>query len=108
MSLRVLSKASIAYLDIIGVSSHRIISASLISSASFDSKVMLQVDVGSKFIGILRREWAVRPPGNRRAAIPEEANASAILLLDLTYARMHEYKKVLPVPPGPSIKKICS
>jgi hypothetical protein len=40
--------------------------------------VMLQVDVAEIFSRILNREWAVVPPGSRRAAIPEEVIHSTI------------------------------
>ncbi|PKK57971.1 hypothetical protein RhiirC2_797079 [Rhizophagus irregularis] len=39
------------------------------------------------------------------AEIPEEATANAISLQDLTIASKVLHKKVLSVPPGPSIKK---
>ncbi|XP_058187529.1 uncharacterized protein LOC131304326 isoform X6 [Rhododendron vialii] len=55
--------------------------------------------------GILKRECAVRPFGKIDAATPEVAVASAILLADLMVASKARYKKVLPVPPGPSMKK---
>jgi hypothetical protein len=48
---------------------------------------------------------AVLPPLIRSAAIPEEAVANAISSQDLTLASIVLYKNVLPVPPGPSIKK---
>ncbi|XP_058211925.1 uncharacterized protein LOC131324114 isoform X1 [Rhododendron vialii] len=55
--------------------------------------------------GILKRECAVRPFGKIDAATPEVAVASAILLADLMVVSKVRYRKVLPVPPGPSMKK---
>ena len=37
-------------------------------------------------IGILKQECAVRPPGKRRAAMPEEATARAICPFKRTFA----------------------
>ncbi|PKY53315.1 hypothetical protein RhiirA4_327445, partial [Rhizophagus irregularis] len=37
-----------------------------------------QVESSCKLKGILNRECAVRPPGKRREAIPDEATARAI------------------------------
>ncbi|XP_058211926.1 uncharacterized protein LOC131324114 isoform X2 [Rhododendron vialii] len=58
--------------------------------------------------GILKRECAVRPFGKIDAATPEVAVASAILLADLMVVSKVRYRKVLPVPPGPSMKKEIS
>lgn len=35
--------------------------------------LMAHVDNSSTVSGILNLEWAVRPPGNKRDAIPDEA-----------------------------------
>ncbi|KAK9151140.1 hypothetical protein Syun_009449 [Stephania yunnanensis] len=45
-------------------------------------------------------------PGNDMAAIPDVAVANAINPLLRMYAKIDLYKKVFPVPSGPSIKKI--
>ena len=55
--------------------------------------------------GILKREWAVRPPGSIEAATPELAVAKAMNPFVLTAANKARYKNVFPVPPGPSMKK---
>ncbi|KAJ8877292.1 hypothetical protein PR048_021746 [Dryococelus australis] len=48
-----------------------------------------------------KAEWAVRPPSNNVAAVPDEASASAISLCELIVAKINEIK-VFPVPPGAS------
>ncbi|KAG5532562.1 hypothetical protein RHGRI_027004 [Rhododendron griersonianum] len=65
----------------------------------------MQDSLPSLSSGILKRECAVRPFGKIDAATPEVAVASAILLADLMVASKARYRKVLPVPPGPSMKK---
>jgi len=55
-------------------------------------------------IGILSLECAVLPPGNNSAAIPDDATASAILFFDLIKFNNCVFKKLFPVPPGPSTK----
>ena len=50
----------------------------------------------------------MRPPGNIDAAIPEVAVAMAINPLERTLARSPLYRNVLPVPLGPSTKKLGS
>ncbi|KAH9567654.1 hypothetical protein CY35_03G036200 [Sphagnum magellanicum] len=57
-----------------------------------------------KAIGILKTECAVRPPSNRRAAMPEEATLMATCLSRRTNANNTLYTKVLHDPPGPSRK----
>ena len=59
-------------------------------------------------IGILNLECAVRPLGNIDAAIPDVAVVMAINLSDQTLAWGALYRNVLPVPPGPSTKKLGS
>ena len=61
-------------------------------------KLRLQTDVDVNLNGILNLECAVRPPGNNKAAMPEDATANAIFFWDLTVASKHLYKNVLPVP----------
>ena len=53
-------------------------------------------------------ECAVRAPERRAAAIPEDAHATAIFLSLLMWARIKLRTKVLPVPPGASMKKALS
>ena len=52
-----------------------------------------------------KRECAVLPPDNSSAAKPEEATAKATSPRLRTSANSNSYRKVLPVPPGPSTKK---
>ena len=68
--------------------------------------VILHVENSLRLRGILNLECAVLPFCNNKAAIPDEATAKAISLLARTLAKTVLYKNVLPVPPGPSIKKI--
>lgn len=67
--------------------------------------MMLQENCSSILIGILKRELAVRPPGSIDAATPEVVVAKAMKPLDLTVANKAQYKNVLPLPLGPSMKK---
>lgn len=62
------------------------------------------VSVVCKFNGNFSAECAVRPPSKSVAAIPDDAIASAILFRDRMVAKMIEMRKVLPVPPGASMK----
>ena len=63
---------------------------------------MLQIVVSScaKLRGNLKVEFAVLPPFNNVAAMPEDATASAILFWLRTFAKRRLIRKVLPVPPG--------
>ena len=63
-----------------------------------------QTDVSLNVRGSLKRECAVRPPGNNKAAIPADATGSTTLPTDLSLAIIVLYKKVLPVPPAPYTK----
>ena len=101
MSLKDLSRASKACLCVIGASSHMIRAAFSINSTSIVPGVMWQVDVAFRSIGILKREWAVLPPGSSRAAIPDEATRSTIFFSDRSLEMIVWYKNVLPVPPAP-------
>ena len=56
-------------------------------------------------MGIFKRLWAVVPPGNSNAAIPEDATANAMSPRERLVANKRVYKNVFPVPPGPSTKK---
>lgn len=70
---------------------------------------MLQVESPVRSsTGILKVEWAVLPPSRRRAAIPEEATARAILPWLRTRASRVLNRKVLPEPPMPSRKMVLS
>lgn len=56
---------------------------------------MEQVESSFKLIGILNRECAVRPPGKRSAAIPEEAIARAICLSKRIFASRTLYTQII-------------
>ncbi len=58
-------------------------------------------------IGILKIECAIRPPSNRRAAMPEEATPMATCPSRQTNTNNTLYTKVLLDPPGPSRKNIA-
>src|SRR6185437_5639574 len=88
-----------------GASSHTIRVARCRRRANCELREIAQVEFSSGFIGILSRECAVRPPSRSKAAIPEDATAKAISPCFRTHARITEYKKVFPEPPGPSTKK---
>ena len=51
--------------------------------------------------GIRNLEWAVRPLGNNKDAIPDDATAKTISLFDLILLIIAFHKYVLPVPPCP-------
>lgn len=53
--------------------------------------------------GILNREWAVLPPGNKREATPDEATARTILPFERKSERIAF--QTIPVPPCPDRKK---
>ncbi|GFW93774.1 transposon Tf2-6 polyprotein [Trichonephila clavipes] len=57
-----------------------------------------------KFNGSFNTEYVVRPPSKRAAAIPDDAITSAVLFCDRMVAKISERRKVLPVPPGASMK----
>ncbi|TFK65828.1 hypothetical protein BDN72DRAFT_824160 [Pluteus cervinus] len=74
MSRNVRSKVSCVCRCCINASSQITAVASRSKSARLDSLGIEQYDVSCKpSIGSLNSEWAVRPPGRRRAAIPDEA-----------------------------------
>jgi hypothetical protein len=60
--------------------------------------------LSSSVKGILKREWAVLPPGIIDAATPDVAVAMVSLFRLRTVPISALYKKVFPVPPGPSTK----
>lgn len=57
------------------------------------------------FIGILNLEFVVCPPGRIDATIPDIVVDTTIIPFDLMCASNVQYKKVFPVPLGPSTKK---
>jgi hypothetical protein len=59
-------------------------------------------------IGTLNLECVVRPPGNIDATMPEVAVAIPINPSERTLARIALHRNVLPVPPTPSTKNVCS
>uniref|UniRef100_A0A8D9FB32 Uncharacterized protein n=1 Tax=Cacopsylla melanoneura TaxID=428564 RepID=A0A8D9FB32_9HEMI len=105
-SRRVLSNASRPPLWDMVHSSQIIMDASVRTLATAVPFLMLHVGLSEKprFKGSLKAAWAVRPPSKRVAAIPDEATATAICLLDLIFARIRFIRKVFPVPPGASKK----
>ncbi|KAK9125939.1 hypothetical protein Scep_014785 [Stephania cephalantha] len=103
-SLSIESNASICCLFDIGASSQMTKCVFNNNFANIDCLLTLHVLMPSRFIANLNLECAVRPPGNNEAATPDDAVANAIIPSDLTFANIALYKKVFPVPPGPSIK----
>lgn len=99
-----LSSASTACRFVMLASSHRIREAMRRSLAVPLCLVKLHDAPSSMLSGILNLEWAVRPPGMMEGATPEVAVATAILPSPRTFARSALYRKVFPVPPGPSTK----
>src|ERR1043165_3387112 len=79
--------------------------AKIIRRASLLFRGMLHVEDSLSLSGILNRLCAVLPPVIKSAAIPDDATATAMSPDDLTVDSKTLYKKVFPVPPGPSIKK---
>ena len=104
ISRRDLSTASKQFLFAIGASSQIIKDVCIINSASCVPFFIAHVVSSVGFRGMLNLECAVRPPGNRRAAIPEVATAIAILPSDRTFAKSVLQRNVLPVPPEPYTK----
>src|SRR5436305_15099644 len=82
--------------------------AKIIRRASLLVREILHVEVSLSLSGILNRLCAVLPPVIKSAAIPDDATATAISPDDLTVDSKTLYKKVFPVPFGPSIKKYPS
>ena len=72
---------------------------------NWDVRVTLQVLFSSQANGILKRECAVLPRGSKSAAMPEEATQSTNLPFERKWWYIALYRKVLPVPPGPCMKK---
>jgi hypothetical protein len=72
-SRRVRLTASNISLFIIGTSFHIIMVVLRIKRARFESLLIGYIKSRSIFRGILKREWAIIPPGRRRVAIPENA-----------------------------------
>jgi hypothetical protein len=65
-----------------------------------------QYDTAVVFKGIENLEWAVLPPLSKMAAAPLDATANAISPVRLTASNIALNRNVLPVPPGPSTKKM--
>eukprot|EP00959_Pyramimonas_sp_CCMP1952_P298110 6235816-Pyramimonas_sp.AAC.1 len=64
-------------LEAVGASSHVMIAASSSSFAAVDWALMLHLHPSNGVgTGRRKREWAVRPPGRRRAAMPDIATAN--------------------------------
>lgn len=85
-SCSVLSRSSKQYLFAIGASSHII---SEVFSKSSATCVPLLIEPTESLSGLNGRwnlEWAVLPPGNRSAAIPEVATGKTIFYSDLSLA----------------------
>ncbi|CAK9224469.1 unnamed protein product [Sphagnum troendelagicum] len=87
-----------------GASSQTINFASRSSSAESLCTGIEHIESLPRPIGILKTKCAVRPPSNRRAAMPEEATPMATCPSRRTNANNTLYTKVLPDPPGPSRK----
>ena len=104
MSWNIQSTACMQNLCCIGASSQNSSSVSLIRSPRCVPFRTLQTVIASMLMGILKREWAVWPPSSKVAAMPEDATARAIFLVDLTLAKTVFSTKVLPLPPHPSKK----
>ena len=89
----------------IKASSQMLNEASCISDARLDCLPTLQDKHWPQSIGILNLECVVRPVGILDAAVPELKVGKTICLSNRTFAYNALYKKVFPVPPGPSMKK---
>ena len=57
---------------------------------------MLHADVSVTGIGILKCEWAVHPPSNNSAAIPDDATAKAIFPILQTVDSRASLRNVFP------------
>ncbi|RGB31576.1 hypothetical protein C1646_791777, partial [Rhizophagus diaphanus] len=79
--------------------------ARIINLATLLFHEILHVEDSFNLSRILNRLCAVLPHIIKRAVMPDDATAIAISPDDLTVASKVLYKNVLPVPPGPSIKK---
>ena len=66
---------------------------------------MLYVEDGLSLIRILNCEYAILLPVIKKAAIPEDATARAILPRDLIFVSNVLYKNIFLVLLGPSTKK---
>ena len=62
------------------------------------------MEVSCKVIGMEKVEWAVRPPGRRREAMPEDATHKTILPSARIACASVLQVKDLPIP-KPSVKK---
>ena len=64
------------------------------------------VSMNCMFNGNFKVEWAVLHPGSNVAAIPDDTRAKVMSFWNQIVARINLIRKVLPVPPGTSKKKI--
>ncbi|KAM3257292.1 hypothetical protein ACQJBY_049554 [Aegilops geniculata] len=104
MSRMLLSSASTACRLVMVASSHSINEAILSSLAVPLCFVKVHEAPSSQLNGILNLECAVLPPGMIEAATPDVAVAIAMFPSLRTLASSALYRKVFPVPPGPSTK----
>ena len=70
-----------------------------------DCLLILQAVKSSIFSRILNLEWAIRPPGKKGVATPDDVVASAIIFLDRIVAKIARYRYVFPLPLELSVKK---
>ena len=99
-SFIVLSNASKDFLCAIVHSSHTINfhCCKVFAIAEFFEMLQVGVSLLSIFYGDFSAEWAVRPPSNNMAAIPDEANVIAISSCEQIVAKINEIKKIFLVP----------
>ena len=89
----------------IGVSSH-IINLSILNSSVVPLCLLkLHKFESSTLISILNLKCEVRPPGRMEEVMPNVIVTIKIICFDSILANNAQYKKVFPVPFGPSIKK---
>ncbi|KAH9536361.1 hypothetical protein CY35_17G103600 [Sphagnum magellanicum] len=98
MSRKVRSIASAQYQCCARTSSQTINFASRSSLAKSLCTGIEHIESLPRAIGILKIECAVRPPSNRKAAMPEEATSMATCPSRRTNANNTLYTKVLPNP----------
>ncbi|KAG2565199.1 hypothetical protein PVAP13_7NG050134 [Panicum virgatum] len=88
-----------------GASSHIIRELCTIKSARKVPLLISHIDDSSITMGILNRECAVRPPGSKSAATPDEATARTMCFSDRKREMIAFQRNVFPVPPYPYTKK---
>jgi hypothetical protein len=104
ISRRLLSSASTFCLFVIDVLSQIIRAACCSNLAVPLCFVKLHQPPSWRVRGILKHEWVVIPPGIMATATLDVAVATTSLSWLCSFARSALYKKVFPVPPGPSTK----